>query len=265
MNKKLILFLLVLVSIFSFKTVFADEALNDTDPTDAFTIEDDTTSEPQYRVVVEDDAHLLSDEEIEKLKDKMSSLTKYGHIAFKTINQNSMSASAYAESYYHQTFGTESGSVFLIDMYNRKIWIFSDGRNFQYITYSKASSITDNTYKYAHSGDYYKCAYYTFDQMEAIFEDRKIPEPMRYTSNGVIAVVLAFFINFLVVLSHARIKEAKYTEVAKGCDIDFNLGAVNADKIGTHRVYSPQSSGSSSGGGGGGGGGSSGGGGGHSF
>ena len=89
---------------------------------------------------------------------------------------------------------------------------------------------------------------------------------MRYTSNAVIALVLAFFINFLVVLGQSKIKKAGNNEIVKGCNIDFNIGNTNAQKAGTHRVYSPVSDSSSSGGGGGGGGGgSSGGGGGHSF
>ena len=80
---------------------------------------------------------------------------------------------------------------------------------------------------------------------------------MRYTSNAVIALVLAFFINFLVVLGQSRIKKAGNNEIVKGCNIDFKLGNVDAQRTGTHRVYSPASSSSSSGGGGGGGGGGS--------
>lgn len=274
MNKKILLFLVALLSLFSFRVVLAEEEVVDNNQIQQ--VRDETNEVPtigavtdtensKYRLIIEDDAHLLSDSEIEQLKDKMMSLTKYGHIAFKSIDQNDMSASSFAASYYHEHFSSESGSLFLIDMDNRKIYIFSDGTNYQSINSSKANSITDNVFRYATDGNYYLCAYHAFDQMQTVLDGGKIAEPMRYTSILVISVVLSFFFNFLLVLSKSKIKSSSNQEIVKGCNIDFKLGDVHAEKTGTHRVYSPVSDSSSSGGGGGGGGGSSGGGGGHSF
>ena len=274
MNKKFLLCLVILLSIFSFKVVFAEEEVIDKDSIEQVSEEVDEvptigaitdTEDSKYQLIIEDDAHLLSDAEIEQLRDKMIPLTKYGHIAFKSIDQNDTTASSFAANYYHDHFFSESGTLFLIDMDNRKIYVFSDGTNYQYITSSKANSITDNIYQYATDGDYYLCAYQAFDQMQTILEGGKIAEPMRYTSIFVISVVLSFFFNFLFVLSKSKIKSSSNHEIVKGCNIDFKLGDVHAEKTGTHRVYSPVSDSSSSGGGGGGGGGSSGGGGGHSF
>lgn len=220
-----------------------------------------------YSIVIEDDANLLTAEEETKLLDKMKSLTQYGNIAFKSISTNSTTAEAYARNYYHEKFGTDSGTVFLIDMYTRMIYIFSDGYNHSVITNGKANIITDNIYKYASNKDYYNCAYNAYDQMETLLAGGKILEPMRYISNIIISLVTAFFVNFLIVLNITRIKKAKNNEILKDCDINFIINDVHGTKTGTHRVYSPQDSGGSSsgGGGGGGGGGSSGGGGGHSF
>ena len=81
----------------------------------------------------------------------------------------------------------------------------------------------------------------------------------------VVSIVLAFFINFLIVAKSTKIKKADETDVIGNCDVSVEANNITGRKTGTHRVYSPQSSGSSGGGGGGGGGGSSGGGGGHSF
>lgn len=220
-----------------------------------------------YSMVIEDDANLLTAEEIEKLKDKMQPLTKYGHIAFKSISNNSMSAPTYASQYYHNKFGTASGTLFLIDMYNRKIYIFSDGANYNIITNGKAEIITDNIYTYASREEYYDCAYYAYDQIGTLLEGGKILEPMRYISNIVVSIVVAFFSTFIFVIQHTKIKKASANKVLNNCNINVAASNIHGQKTGTHREYSPQSSssGGSSGGGGGGGGGSSGGGGGHSF
>lgn len=103
-----------------------------------------TNEETNYRLLIEDDANLLNDSEETLLEETMMPLTKYGNIAFKSINSNSTSTSSYARSYYHNTFGTHSGTVFLIDMDNRVIYIFSDGANYKTITSAKANLITDN-------------------------------------------------------------------------------------------------------------------------
>lgn len=235
-----------------------------------------TNSVTGYKVIIEDDAHLLKDSELNNLKDKMIELTDYGNIAFKTIDDNNTSTSNYAERFYHQLFGTESGSLFLIDMDNREIFIFSDGENYKVIDNSKAYSITDNVYRYASNKQYYLCAISSFNQMLDLLKGYKINEPMRYISNILISITCAAFLNYFFVIGKSRIKKASDKEILKNCKIDFQIGNINGTKSGTTRVYSPVSDSSSSGGHshshhssgghfGGGGGGHSGGGGGHRF
>lgn len=250
-TQKRLLFLLMIISCFILeRNVYAEEL----------------STANNYKVILEDDANLLTEIEEEKLKDKMVTLTKYGNIAFKSISENNTSAPSYASSYYHNTFGTESGTLFLIDMDNRKIYIFSDGDNYKIITDGKADIITDNIYQSASKEEYYNCAYNAFDQIETLLEGNKISEPMRYISNMVVSIVTAFFINFIIVWKASSIKKSKYNEILNGCDISFQASNIYGMKTGTHSVYSPVSDSSSSGGSsGGGGGGSSGGGGGHSF
>ena len=223
--------------------------------------------ETNYELAIEDDANLLSDVEIRKLRDIMEPLTEYGNIIFKSIDQNYTTASNYAREYYHNSFGTSSGTIFLIDMYTRMIYIFSDGFNYTVITNSKAEIITDNIYRYASNMEYYECAEKAFNQINTLLDGGKIAEPMRYISNILISISSAFLICFLFVLSYTKIKKATASEILKNCNISFDVNSVSGKLIGTHRVYSPVSDSSSSGGGssGGGGGGSSGGGGGHSF
>lgn len=241
-----------------------------TNKVNAISIEKYVNNETNYQVIIEDDANLLNEFEINKLKEEMISLTQYGNVAFKSINENSTTTSNYASNYYHEKFGVESGTLFLIDMYNRYIYIFSDGNNYKTITTSKANIITDNVYKYASKKQYYECASKSFQQINSLLKGEKIREPMRYISNVFISFIIVFFINFIIVLYSTKVKKAKTKEILSNCNIKFNINNVYGVKTGTRRVYSPRSDsssfgGSSGGGGFSGGGSSSGGGGGHRF
>lgn len=291
-NKKLIRLLLVFITLFTITlNVYAidpnayitgennneqtevtqPEETTPTENNQTDTIETNSKVEEKignYYLIIEDDANLLSSEEIDKLKERMRPLTKYGHIVYKSISTNPKgSTQDFAEDYYYSKFENESGTIFIIDMDKRMIYIVSSGANYKTVTKGKAETITDNIYKYASREEYYECADKAFEQIGIILDGGKIAEPMRHVSNVVVAIVVAFFINFFIVLSASKLKKASNSEIIKNCDIMFEAGNVSGTKTGTHSVYSPpsSSSGGSSGGGGGGGGGFSGGGGGHSF
>ena len=274
MNKKLLNILLIGLFLFGITlNVYAEEntEVDNTESTGNVEVTEVTENyrDGKYHVILEDDADLLTDEQEADLKKEMTVLSEYGNVLFKTINENPHgTVSSYVNSYYHSYFPNyTSGVVFIIDMDTREIYIFMDGDIRKKVGDAKAYSITDNTFTYATNGDYYSCASVSFSQLKDVLEGRKIAEPMRNASNVVIAITMAFLINFLYVISKSGIAKATNKEIVDNCNIDFNMGPVNAVKTGTHRVYSPvsESSGGSSGGGGGGGGGGSGGGGGHGF
>lgn len=221
-----------------------------------------------YTAKIEDDASLLTESEKDKVFEEIKPLTQFGHIAFKTINTNSYySTENYVRTYYHENYGVASGTVFIIDMAKREIYVFSDGNNYNIITSSKAYSITDNVYKYATNADYYNCASKAFKDINNLLVGEKINEPMRLICNVIISITLAFFIGFIIVFFKYKIKKTSNGEIIKKIKSDFKINQINAVQIGTHRVYNPPSDSSSGGSSGGGssGGGSSGGGGGHSF
>lgn len=256
MNKNLFKVLLFFILIlFGFSNVYA------------LSLEPEHNKTSKYKVVIEDDAELLDEDELARLMEEMIPLTEYGHIAFKTISDNYTYTSSYASEFYHERFGTESGTLLLIDMDNRMIYIFSDGNNHNVITNNKADIITDNVYTYASDERYYECASVAFEQMYTLLQGGKIAEPMRHISNIFIAITIGFFTTFIYVLISSGVKKASSREILKGCNVSFKVADAYGVKTGQTRVYSPQDSGGSSGGGGGGGGGggSSGGGGGHSF
>ena len=275
MNKKFLTILVLLLSIFLFRNVYAleDEYYEENNSEEVSEVENVSNKKEidagSYKIVIDDMADLLTEEEEEKLIDDMRPMTEYGNAIFVSVNVNNYSADSFARSYYHDNYGTNNGSLFLVDMDNREIYIFSDGYNYNVITNSKAYIITDNIYRYASNEEYYDCASVAFSQMSTLLSGGKILEPMRHISNGFVAIVVSFFTTFLIVLGSSGIKKAKYNEIINNSEVSFSATNVTGVKTGTHRVYSPVSEssggGSSGGGGGGGGGGSSGGGGGHSF
>ena len=152
-----------------------------------------------YQTVIEDDAELLSEEEEAALQELLEEITAYGNVAFKTIDNNYMSTENYARSYYKDMFGTASGTLFLIDMDNRIIWIHSDGAVYKVITTAYANTITDNVYRYASDEEYFVCAQKAFEQMLSLLQGQKIAQPMKYISNGLLAIILALLLNYGVV------------------------------------------------------------------
>ncbi len=294
MKNKIISLILILVFSFSLNlSLFAledeidesnnetvKEELNDDNSENTETNEVEETSSnsfnyknptTNYELIIEDDANLFSSSEIYKLKTNMIELTQYGNIALKTINKNSTTPESFASSYYHKLFGKQSGTLFLIDMDNRYLYIFSDGSNYKIITKNNANTITDNVYRYAKNGNYYSCADEAFIQIGQLLKGSKIAQPMKYTSNALIAIILSAFINFFIIVNISRLKKSNDKGMLENCKINFDIKEITGTKTGVHSEYRPISDssssggGSSGGGGSGGGGGSSGGGGGHGF
>lgn len=230
-----------------------------------------TNPDTGFRVVVEDDAELLTEEQCRKLAAVMEGITAYGNVAFKTVDVNTASTESYASSFYRKRFGTDSGTLFMIDMDNRNIWIYSDGAVYQVITTTNANTITDNVYRYASRGEYYECAAEAFRQINALLEGQRIARPMKYISNALLAMILALLINYGIVLRLTGLRKPGDREILGNIHRRFSYTKPTAVHTHQTKTYDPVSSGGGGGsggghgGGGGGGGHSSGGGGGHSF
>lgn len=218
-----------------------------------------------YQVLIEDDADLLTGEEENRLAELMKEITEYGNAALKTIDHNSRSTQSYIKEYYSDTFGQGSGTVFLIDMDNRNIWIQSNGRIYRIITTSYADTITDNVYRYAADADYYGCCYEAFSEMLALLQGNRIAQPMKYISNVLLAIIISLFIMYFVVRAMSASKKPNEKELLAATRHQYRLSSPQAVFTHTTKTYSPPSSSGGGGGHGGGGGGHGGGGGGHSF
>ena len=223
-----------------------------------------TNPDTGYSVYFNDAADLLTETEEKNLIEKMKPVTAYGGVAFVSNEEYTSSSSDLAESMFRQYFGTDSGTVFLIDMYKRNLYIVSDGEVYRSITKSYANTITDNVYTYASEGDYYTCTSHAFDQMNILLEGGKIARPMKIITNILLAIIISILLNYALVIFTRRRRVDK-SDAAVAAITTFaatNVGAAVFKSQSKKRIES-----SSGGGGGsfGGGGGSSGGGGGHSF
>lgn len=235
----------------------------------------------QNKLILNDSASLLSAEQQELLKKDMEPILQYGSVAFisnSELNPHSESAADFSADLYSQYFGTSSGTLFLIDMYSRRIQIYSDGEIYKVITSTRANIITDNIYQFATDGKYYECAKNAFEQINTYLEGGFVFAPMRYATNFLMAMVLSLLILFIYVYKKRAptVKEGSLVEgMKKKAEIEreditlenrFSTQHIDVENLEMYLEEKVLHSSSSSGGGGhGGGGGHSGGGGGHGF
>lgn len=279
-NKPALLLALVLCLLFIAPgTVFADVKVTygSQQEEEALVYTNDVTG---YSAYVIDDADLIDDASEQDLLDALIPITEYGHAMFLSVKENPDSAEDLAFAVYDEYFGGASGSIFLIDMVNRRIHIETDGYIFSVITRSYAETITDNVYTYASEGDYYGCALSVFEQELTLLQGGRISRPMKYISLALFSLVAAVLINFLILRGQRR-KAQSLAPATSGAVKNVSLntsGHIVAATAGMLLIkeaihYHSESSGSGGGfsgggggfSGGGGGGGHSGGGGGHSF
>lgn len=221
-----------------------------------------------YKVIIEDDANLLTEEEEKKLKECMTDLTEYGNVLFKTTNSaNGTNSLRFIQNYYYSILNNKSGVAFYIDMYSRQVCACATGGLDSIVTNSKCDTIMDNVYTYAKKRNYYKCAEETFTEIKDLLEGRKIAEKMKYYCNAIVAIMISLFSTYGIFILYTTVlnnKKASDIELLAETKVTLDYTPINANKTGSHSVYSPVSDGGSSSGGGfsGGGGGFSGGGGG---
>ena len=217
-----------------------------------------------FDAVIMDEADLLTDEDEQELLEIMKPNTEFGHAVLLTSDEYVESTYYLAGSTYTEMYGSESGSIFVIDMYNRYLYIYSDGLVYKFITKSYANTITDNVYRYATKGLYRACAEEVFTQELKVLKGIRIAQPMKYVDNLLLALIGSLFINYMILRAQSRRDKATQKVMMESSKPYLALMGAKYTVRSLTKTYSPPSS-SSGGGGGGGGGGFSGGGGGHGF
>ena len=245
-------------------------------PLSAFAAE---AGESAYRVVIDDEAELLTAAEEKQLRSVMEKVLPYGNAAFVSVDHNSTTAERLAESKFLEFFGDTSGALLLIDMDNRYIQLIADGAVYETVNRTRCNEITDNIYRYASQKDYYTCAAKAFEQVARLLEGGRVAAPFRYVTNAFLAMGLALLGNFIVVNLQRKKKVAPENALSVQVAVNTASSAVKSAVVAgvvlkmlsqrkTKHVESSgggRSGGGFSGGGGHSGGGFSGGGGGHRF
>ena len=212
------------------------------------------------KVTIVDGADILTTAEEASLRDVMEPITEFYPVALVTTDDTGgRTTYSFAVSSFHELFKDSGGILFLIDMDNRYLYLYTSDSNTKLST-ERCETITDNVFRYASSGDYYSCAEQAFLQVYRVMSDASIPEPMKHMSNALIAVCLSLLIVFIAATVKTKIKSP-----GEVYQLDKNiLKSVNVKNFSSRliRTYRYSNSSSSSGSGGGGGGNSSGGGGG---
>lgn len=219
--------------------------------------------ESGYYSVVEDMAGLLTFDEQKMLISELKPISKYGHAAIVTLDVNDVgTAEDYAIYYSEYNFNKDSNTVFLIDMQNRKIWIYSYGYIGDEISSSDNDTITDNIYTYATDGRYYECCSKEIAQVYTLLKGGDIPRPMKHIGNGILAIIIALILNYFLTIILSTDVEESNKSLLKYINHKYEFTEPEAVYTHTTSEYSPSSSDSSSDSGSSSGGGSSGG---HSF
>ena len=222
-----------------------------------------TNEQTGYSVYLADNADLLTDAQEQQLAEVMIPVTEYGNAAFESQTVEGESSYDYVETEYTDYF-QDSGTLFLIDMGNRQIKLYSSKDIEETVTASYANSITDNIYTYATDGDYYTCAEKAFTQEITLLQGGRIAQPMKYISCALLALITAFLINYLIVRISSHNVKTPQDKIMAAVAATALMGSVAARVTRRERHESSSSSGGGGGfSGGGGGGGFSGGG--HSF
>ena len=216
----------------------------------------------RFSILIEDNAELLSANEEEMLYEIMKPISEYGNVVFVSIQSNPYGYAAnYAENTYYQLFGNQSGTIFLIDMDTRELYIFSSGDIYNKITKNQAENITANVYRLASNEAYYDCAKSAFEQINSVLNNQLLFVPMRWITSILAGICISLIISIIIVFVQRNFKR-------ESADITTQTPHYivrQQEKLkNTSKRYSPRSN-SSGGGGGSSGGGGGGGGGGHSF
>ncbi|MBO5998675.1 MAG: TPM domain-containing protein [Lachnospiraceae bacterium] len=219
-----------------------------------------------YGIYMEDNASLLSEEERARLiSESMMPVTEYGNAGFISTTTNNTDTERYAKERYAQLFGSDSGTLLVVDMNRRVIALHSDGEIYRTITRNAADTIMDNVYKKASEGDYFGMASAAYSQILRKLAGGKISQPMKYITNAFIAVIAALLINYLLVRKRSHAFAPSRKEILDALERREEVSNKQSELRSTFKKYSPIVSSSGGGGGRSGGGGGGGGGGSHRF
>jgi uncharacterized membrane protein YgcG len=218
---------------------------------DAAPEEQYTNGETGYKILVMDDANILTSDEEKQLVQDIIPVTVYGNAAVWTTEEYTDNELEQARLKRKELFVFDSACIFVINMNKnvRKLTIQSYGTINEFVTDSFARSITDNVKGYATSGDYYVCCKTAFSQILAVCENRHISEPLKISGYFVISLMAGLIISISLAFSKRQNALVEYNiyEDPQPYKIEGEFTTpINAVYVSQTTVYRPPVSSSSS-------------------
>ena len=210
--------------------------------------------ESGYPVYIDDEADLLTASEETQLREAMAPLTAYGAAAFVSTRRSG-NTDLLAESYFDSRISPStsySGAVFMVDMANREIYLFTRGDIEKAVGRAGAYAITDNIYRYASAGNYYQCAASAFAQVLTLTEGGRVFSPMRIVCNLLLALSIGLIAAYLVVRRTSVQRAASRPSDTLNARADVRMSLANKRLVKSTKRRRESSSGVRMGGGGGG-------------
>ena len=183
-----------------------------------------TNPDTGYVVRFEDDAVLIGADQVDAVVAAMKPVTEYGSAGFYSTTRMSGEIDPAAKALYREWFGADSGTIFIIDMGSRNIWIHSNGEVNRTITREWANVITDNIYTEASAGRYDQCAIKAFEQIKTRLDGGRVPNALKVGTMILLAVLLGMIVNLLILMRiHAGKQEPDVTLPIAGAIGTFAL------------------------------------------
>ena len=110
--------------------------------------------ENEADVYIDDGAGLFDEEQYAQVKAAMLRVTSLYPVALVTTGDTGgyYTTESYAVSKFRDLYGSGKGILFVIDMQNRYLYLYTDNGNSK-LSVSKCDTVTDNVYMYARNGD----------------------------------------------------------------------------------------------------------------
>lgn len=156
---------------------------------------EDTTSFP---IIIHDELDLFTPGQETELAEQMKPVAQYGAVAVWTTQQPGQ-VDAKAMTYYSEHIGAQmedSGVLFMIDMDQRQIYLFSRGQIGQQVTRSDAYAITTDISHFATQQDYAGCATEAFRRVHLLLDGQEVFSIMRLICSGLIGLAAGLMIAY---------------------------------------------------------------------
>lgn len=158
-------------------------------------------------VFIYDGAGLLSDSEEQELYNQLSgypSDRNYMIVTESDYMSGSSDMHREMNACYYEKYGDSDGVAFLINMSDRQLYSGGFGKCRDEYTSGDARDVTDNVYRYASNGNYYRCLSEALAQIDQVVSNGFILRPMRYAIAILLGIFFGFFIMFIVMVSSRK-------------------------------------------------------------